>query len=202
MKYIHVNLFKFDFIFQTTPTIRFHTPGQYDNVYRSKDDQFLGYHVDSFNGHPLEEINFWLPLTTTYGTNTIKMASLDQGIEALRRLLEDINYSADIYYNSGWDLNFMKTNSDPSYREYLDSVCEPIVSDHGDLVVFDPRCIHSATDNRETTTRVSLDFRIIPVSEYEKISVHRASAGRSGRTFTKGDIFNKNTIAEIISAES
>jgi hypothetical protein len=198
LKYIHTDILKYDFVFQTTPTIRFNTPGRSSEIYRSKDDAFLGYHVDSFNGHPLEEINIWMPLTRCYGTNTLKMASLEHGIEALHRLLDDINYSADIYYKSGWDLNFMKTNSDPSYRKLLEDNCHPIVTDHGELVFFDPRCIHSTTDNHEDTTRVSLDFRVIRVEDYENISTVRASQGRSGRKFTKGDIFFEKTIAEVM----
>ena len=198
LKHIHLDILKYDFVFQTTPTIRFHTPGQYDDTYRSKDGTFLGYHVDSFNSHPFEEINFWLPLTECYGTNTLKMATLDNGKKALNQLLENINFSADVYYGSGWDLNFMKTNSDPSYRKLLEDNCHPIVTDHGELVFFDPRCIHSTTDNHEDTTRVSLDFRVIRVEDYENISTVRASQGRSGRKFTKGDIFFEKTIAEVM----
>jgi ectoine hydroxylase-related dioxygenase (phytanoyl-CoA dioxygenase family) len=127
------------------------------------------------------------------------MATLDNGKKALNQLLEDINFSADVYYGSGWDLNFMKTNSDPSYRQFLDDVCSPVIANHGDLIMFDSRCIHATVDNHETTTRVSLDFRVMPVDQYESISVHRTSGGRSMRKFEKGDIYNANTISELIS---
>ncbi len=60
LKYVHTDILKYDFVFQTTPTIRFNTPGRSSETYRSKDDKYLGYHVDSFNGHPLEEINIWM----------------------------------------------------------------------------------------------------------------------------------------------
>ena len=198
LKYIHSEILQYDFVFQTTPTVRFHTPGRYSEVYRSKDDNYIGYHVDSFNGHPMEEINIWLPATKCFGTNTLRMAPLDAGVEALGRLLDDINYSPDVYYQSGWDLNFMKTNVDTAYRQFLDDNSAPIIIDHGEMVFFDPRCMHTSTDNTEETTRVSLDFRVISVDDYEKISTVRASQGRSGRKFEKGDVFHEKTIAELM----
>lgn len=198
LKYVHTDILKYDFVFQSTPTIRFNAPGRYSEVYRSKDDKYLGYHVDSFNGHPLEEINIWMPLTRCYGTNALKVSPLDIGIEALHRLLDDINYSADVYHKSGWDLNFMKSNTDASYHKLLEDNCEPILTDYGSLVFFDPRCMHSTTDNYEDTTRVSLDFRVISVADYEKISNVRSSQGRSGRKFEKGDVFHEKTIAEMM----
>ena len=44
MKHIGREFFEFDFIFQETPTIRFHFPVPYTDLYRTKDGVHLEYH--------------------------------------------------------------------------------------------------------------------------------------------------------------
>ena len=197
MKYIAQEIFDFDFIFQATPTIRFHFPGPYEDMYRSKDGKYLGYHVDGMNGHPMEEINCWLPATSCYESNALQIASLEDGIRILNLLLDDINYNEEIYLKSGFDLNYMKLNSDPEYLRLAVNSCKPLSMKYGELLVFDPRCVHSTAENQEKHTRVSLDFRLIPVEAYDKLTREYKSQGRSGRMFARGDIFYQSSVREL-----
>lgn len=41
--------------------------------------------------------------------------------------------------------------------------------DYGEVILFDPRLIHGTSENHENETRVSLDFRILPLESYERI---------------------------------
>lgn len=197
MKYITWNIFHFDFIFQETPNIRFHVPGPYQEIYKSKDGRYLGYHVDSMNGHPFEEINCWLPVTRAYQTNALQLASLEDGIKILSALLEDINYNADIYHKSGWDLNYMKLNSDPEYQRFVIDSCEPMDMEYGEVLLFDPRCVHSTAENQERHTRVSLDFRLMPLEAYNSMTRQYQSQGRTRRMFARGDVFYEKSAREL-----
>lgn len=53
-------------VYQTTPTFRVHLNG---NVSLGE------FHKDSDYGHPKNEINFWIPFTDTFSTNTIWVES-------------------------------------------------------------------------------------------------------------------------------
>ena len=197
LKSLHSNTLKFDFIFQETPTIRFHFPGPYQDMYLSKEGKYLGYHVDSMNNHPLEEINCWLPLTDSYGTNTLQVSSLEHGKKILSQLLEDINYNDDIFRQSGWDLFYMKMNSESEYQTFVRESCHPVPLKYGECMLFDPRCVHATAENKERHTRVSLDFRIIPVDTYNQMTREYQSQGRTRRMFTKGDVFYKQSVLEL-----
>ena len=103
IKHIGQSVFPFDFVFQETPTIRFHFPVPYPDIYRSKSGRSLLYHCDPMNGHPFEELNCWVPLTKCYGTNALQLSSLEAGTDILKQLCDDINYCAR-FHRSGFDL--------------------------------------------------------------------------------------------------
>ena len=197
MKYMTWNTFDFDFVFQETPNIRFHVPGPYQDMYKSRDGTYLGYHVDSMNGHPLEEINCWLPVTECYSTNALQLSSLENGIKSLSQLLEDINYNADIYHKSGWDLFYMKLNSNPDFHRFMRESCKPVAMKYGEVLLFDPRCVHATAENQEAHTRISLDFRLIPVETYNRMTRQYQSQGRTRRMFARGDVFYEKSAREL-----
>ena len=86
------------------------------------------WHFDSDNlhRHPKGEINFFLPLTKAYGTNTIWIES------------------------EPYKLDFKPLEA--NYGEFW--------SNNGNV------CMHGNKPNITTTTRMSFDFRIIPLSKY------------------------------------
>jgi hypothetical protein len=50
------------FYFQAVPTLRVHLPGEVGGS---------EFHTDRQFGHPVGELNFWLPLTRAWGTNSV-----------------------------------------------------------------------------------------------------------------------------------
>jgi hypothetical protein len=196
MKYIAEHYFDFDFIFQETPTIRFLVPGRFTDKLRSKDGVILDYHSDTLLGHPFEEINCWLPLTRCHGTNALQLCSLADGIKALTLFCEDINFSADIYH-SGRELFVEKMKSNVDYQRFIVDSCKPVPMDTGEVIFFDPRCLHGPAENKERHTRVSLDFRLVPVDAYNKITRLYQSQGRTRRMFSRGDVYSEKSVREL-----
>jgi len=82
---------------------------------------------DPLHKHPPGEINFFLPLTKCYGTNTMWVES------------------------EPWKLDF-----------------KPIELDYGEYFMFNGnQCHHGNKPNKTNLTRISFDFRIMPVSKYD-----------------------------------
>jgi len=109
-----------DFIFQTTPTLRVHLVGNWATP---------EFHCDSQAGynHPDGEINFIIPLTECYDTNSLWLES-KQGA-----------------------------------GDY-----KPVAMKNGDLFKFyGNTCRHGNKVNVTNKTRVTFDFRILPLSKYK-----------------------------------
>ncbi len=103
--------------YQKIPNIRFHFP---DNLGVGK------WHKDSDFGHPVEEDNFYLPLTFAYNTNTL------------------------------W------AETEPGKKDYLPFTCE-----FGEIVKWKGSILEHGNKLNDTgKTRVSLDFRVIPVKDF------------------------------------
>lgn len=197
IKYIAREVLKFDFIFQTTPTVRFHPPQRFADNFRAENGELLMHHSDTMLGHCLEEINCWLPLTNCYGSNALQLSSLESSIEVLERFCEDINFDSNVYHQNGRKVFYQKLLKDLNFRNKVSESCVPIAASFGEVIMFDTRCIHATAENREKHTRISMDFRLIPVSAYEKLSRVYRSFGKSGRMFVKGDVFFKESALEL-----
>lgn len=126
------------FCFQRIPTFRVHLPG---NVAVGE------FHRDADYSHPEGEINFWVPFTEAYDTNTVWIE------KAL---------------GSG---------------EYAPA---PPLSP-GQFLVFDAvRWKHGNVANETGVTRVSFDFRCIPMSQYREVD---ARSINTNQRLTIGDYF-------------
>ena len=121
--FIHTEIVKVvnePFHYQKWPSFRVHIPS---------DQAIHTWHCDGdpLHKHPPGEINFFLPLTKCYGTNTIWVES------------------------EPWKLDF-----------------KPIELDYGEYHMFNGnQCLHGNKPNKTNLTRVSFDFRIMPVSKYD-----------------------------------
>jgi hypothetical protein len=107
------------FHYQKWPTFRVHIPN---------DQAIHTFHSDGdpLHKHPPGEINFFLPLTRCYGTNTI------------------------------W------VESQPMKLDF-----KPIELKYGQYSMFNGnQCMHGNKPNKTSLTRISFDFRIIPLSKY------------------------------------
>lgn len=185
VKYISQQILDFDFVFQETPDVRFHFPVPLAEKYRLKDGLYSAYHIDSMYGCPIEAINCWIPLTNCYATNSLMLSSFDDSIKALMQLCEDINLELDNFYDLNRDLFYQKLFSDTIFQLFIINSCKPIETKPGEIIFFDSRCIHGPTENKELHTRVSLDFRIIPLHIYEKMRYYYASSGQNHSILSK-----------------
>jgi hypothetical protein len=127
------------FYFQALPTLRVHLPGE------------LGgseFHTDRQFGHPLGELNFWLPLTRAWGTNSVWIE-----------------------------------------RDVGDDVFVAAEAVPGEIVVFNAvELRHGSTVNETRRTRVSFDFRCIPVDDFE-------ASGMSADGFVPGAYYSADVVA-------
>ncbi len=197
IKHIAGEILKFDFVFQATPTVRFNFPQPFTSKHRSDDGVLLIHHSDTMLGHPLEEINFWLPLTRCYATNTLQLSPLDESINILKILCRDFDFDADTYHQKGRDIFFDKMVTDVGFQAMVTKSTYPVETKFGEIVMFDSRCIHTTAENLEEDTRVSLDFRVIPVHLYEIMTDCYRGTGRSKRAFVKGDVFFEKTAFDL-----
>jgi hypothetical protein len=197
MKFLAQECFEFDFIFQETPNVRFHFPVRFVEMFRNEEGVFLGHHSDTMLGHPFEEINCWLPLTRCFGSNALQLSDLQTGLAAIRQIFEDISWDEDTYQMSGRIHFHRRLFADRSYQEFVVNNTRPVPAHLGEIIFFDPRCLHGTAENKDGVTRVSLDFRIIPVHLYEQMTKQYQSRGRSRRMLTRGDVFYSKSAREL-----
>lgn len=114
-------------VYQVKPSFRIHL----------QNNKSVGeYHKDSDYGHPIEEINIFLPFTKCWETNTIWIEN-DNG--------EKQNY----------DLNL------------------------GQFLIFRGGLLkHGNKENKEGKTRVSIDFRVIPLSKFKPTEYSSVNTGK------------------------
>lgn len=107
-------------------------------------------HVDADYFHDANEINFWVPLTSVWGSNSL------------------------------W------SESSPGLGDFA-----PFVAGPGEAIRFyGNRCRHYTLPNDEVGTRVSIDFRVVPLSLFKapqpiaaKLSRHALNPGTSKRGY-------------------
>tara|TARA_Y100000590_G_scaffold380390_1_gene448720 strand:+ start:5606 stop:6319 length:714 start_codon:yes stop_codon:yes gene_type:complete len=101
------NLFNENIIYQSKPTLRVHFPN----------NMAVGeFHRDRDYNHPVEEINFWVPVTEAFNTNTIWIES-DYDKKDFKPM--NLNYGQYILFDSGL-LHGNRTNVEKSTRISFD----------------------------------------------------------------------------------
>jgi hypothetical protein len=171
LKFIREEVIKEPFWFQSTPTIRLHCPNSING------DLYPRYHSDIFYGHPPEEINIWLPLTKKLTGHGFSMMTTQKS----RELLKKYNYDyPDFIKDATYDREFSK---------YCESLAHPVDAEFGEMIVFDSRCIHSG-EPLKMHTRVSMDIRVLPLSQYEQINLQHQGTGRLKILFEPGHCYD------------
>ena len=196
ISYIAKEIFEFDFIFQETPNVRFLFPTGHEK--RSEKLVGLpGQHSDTMLGHSFEEINCWLPITDCYGSNSLLLSDLETGIQVLSKVMDDLDWDLDRYFLEGRDYYRRKVSVDEGISLLIDKHTKPLKLKVGDFVAFDTRCLHGSPLNKEGSTRVSIDFRIIPLHRYKLLTRSYRSNGRTRRRFMRGDVFYETSARDL-----
>lgn len=160
-----------EYAYQMTPTIRFHfpsAPGINKNGYL--------FHIDSMIGHPVEETNIWLSLTDSTKHRCFHIADLKNSLNIIERYNNDIEEV---------QAALIDENLFSEIREF----CVPTTCKYGEFVVFDSRCIHGPMPNESDTTRVSIDFRIIPKQTLDSLPLTFRGIGRRQTKFEIGTYY-------------
>lgn len=180
-----------DFVFQKAPILRFHLPARFPGKLRTASGLGLQQHSDTLGGHPFELLQVWLPLTDCEGSAALHISSRADGIAILSRFLACIGHD-EARYRSGLDAFFAARDRDPELQRAIVASCPPCPMQRGQVLLFDPRCVHGGVENTSHRTRVSLDFRLMPGSVYDAF-LRGPQAALSPR-FRRGEIFDAESI--------
>ena len=165
--------------FQATPTVRCHFPNQ-DGF-----DWHPRYHSDIMLGHPPQELNVWLPVTDVSGSNSMRIA----GRTGSKRVVRDSGFAFPDFAAG--------VQENAELRGACDAASAPVEMPYGEVLLFDPQCLHCTQFNTSDRTRISLDFRIISVSEYDAIELEYRGTGRRRMRFARGEYYDQRTTADL-----
>jgi len=172
------NYLKFDFYFQSTPTMRFHAPKL------KNENRFPEFHSDMGYGHPPQEINIWFSLTKNKHSN-FYVIDKEKSNKWVDDYDSDYKKFTEVSYNS----------KDKSFNEKGFSLAKEVESTIDDIFLFNSECIHTAVPRKEET-RVSIDVRINPVDKFVDGYV---GAGNMNAEFRPGGRFgyDEKSIGEL-----
>lgn len=180
-----------NFVFQRAPIFRFHFPSPFVGKLKTASGLGLQQHSDTLGGHPFELLQGWLPLCDCADSASLHIAPLPASVAILSRFFDLID-ADESTYRRGLDRFYQLRDIDPLLQRAIVDSCQPQAMSLGEVLLFDPRCIHGGVENQTERTRVSLDFRLMPLSVYERLQ-RSPQADLYGR-FARGDIFHAQTI--------
>lgn len=172
-------LFEAPLYFQATPTIRFHFPNQKGFDFKPT------YHSDIMLGHPPGEVNVWLPVTPAFESNSIKIMRKSSSLRAFETFDYDFDALAGRVQESS---NFFKGCEEAS---------RTVEMGPGQFLLFDPRCIHATQHNVTNATRVSMDFRVITVEDFQRLRLEYRGTGRRRMIFAPGHYYDDRTTDDL-----
>lgn len=139
------------------------------------------FHTDLMIGHNPREVNVFVPLVQCEATRSLLLADLDESLDLLRPYDHD-------FARFGRD-----TQQDPGLIARCERICRPLEVGVGDVVVFDPRCLHAGPANRTDLTRVTFDARVLPAADFRGQQNRYRGLGRRRASFVPGEYFSAET---------
>jgi len=193
----------FDFVFEHNPLVRYHIPSKLDDRYRLADGELFTHHSDTLLGDYFQQINMWLPFCDVKNTGALSVCSKNTSINTLKAFATAQNYTYDDYKESRVAF-FDYAKQRPQLMADLREDAMPTNLRYGQCLMFDPRVLHGTAENIENLTRVSMDFRIVPLDDYEGIIKELELLGGrpnsyEGEGLIKGEFYNALTAREILS---
>jgi hypothetical protein len=169
--FLRKHFIKEPFWFQATPTLRIHCPNAENS------NHYPRYHSDISYGHPPEEINIWFPLTDLLDGHSFRTMS----VATSRTILQPFDYDFGAFIHAAIH--------DKAFSKYCENKANPVITPFGKMLAFDSRCIHSG-EPMQSHTRISMDIRILPLSQYEKMNIEYQGSGRRKILFTPGNCYH------------
>lgn len=187
----------FDVVFERDPPLRFHFPVPAPQRFRAPDGSLLTHHSDILLGDYFEQINMWLPLTDAAGSASLLATPFETSIEVLRAFAASVGYDFE-RFRTGRTAFYELLVSDDALRGKLSAACLPVPVRWGDLLMFDPRVVHGTAENREGTTRVSIDFRVVPLDAYERLVAEDAGKHTiEGHAAVRGGFYDERSAFQL-----
>lgn len=199
--YLARDVLGYDCVFQRCPTFRFHYPAKILPEMRGPDGELLAYHYDPVFGDPIRQVNCWLPLTSAFGTNAMMVAEHTSSVEIFKEFCSKIEFDRSRLWKSR-RLFFEQLRDHAEFRRRVIAACNPLVTNYGHIHLFDGRFLHGTAENTETVTRVSADFRLLSLADYEDMVAtggHSAVASSNDQNegFVRGDFYDAKTAFEL-----
>lgn len=180
IRFLREHFLKEAFWFQATPTLRIHCPNARNSHHYPR------YHSDISYGHPPEEINIWFPLTEMLDGHGFRTLS----VPASRTLLEPFDYDFGSFIE--------RAIHDKPFSLGCEQLARPVTTELGRMLAFDSRCIHSG-EPMKAHTRISMDIRILPLTQYEKMTIEYQGSGRRKILFAPGHCYHPQHSDQLLS---
>lgn len=187
-----------DFVFEKVPVIRCILPGCKNLApLRTADGTLVALHTDLLFRDPPGQINGWLALTSASGTAALRLGSLNLSLAILQQFFQGRRRLASIPDDARQRFfNFL--TSDPQLLLEVLKDCTGFDLSMGQAAFFDMRRLHGTADNAESYTRVSMDFRLLPLDVYSTLE---RSGGKvptyDGIPLLRGGFYEERSAAEL-----
>jgi hypothetical protein len=177
IKYLAREILQFDVVFEANPPLRFHFPMRMPDRFRSAEGILLTHHSDLLGGDPFDQINGWLPLTDCRATSALQVVPFAQSQQILFSFATRLDFDAAMFAK-GRTLFYEALCEDQELQDEMLRNSRPLDIDYGEVALFDSRLIHATAENIEDITRISIDFRLLPMDAYEVLARRWAEEDR------------------------
>ncbi|MFT6387450.1 MAG: ectoine hydroxylase-related dioxygenase (phytanoyl-CoA dioxygenase family) [Cellvibrionaceae bacterium] len=186
-------VFHTDVFFENSSHVKYHIPEDIRDALPVKSDVLHMVHSDTMLGHYFDEINAWLPFNDVHGSNTLGIMDFAPSIETSKFFAAALDNCYREYRGSR-TVFFYIIRENEFIKDQLKRF-EPCNLKQGEVLVFDPRVLHGTQENVTEFTRVSMDFRIIPVDSYDLVM---AELDEELQELTLGDFYHEDSIGKIM----
>ncbi len=193
-----------DLVFEAKPFLRLHFPQRMPDHFRLANGEMACYHNDMMFGEYCQQFNCWLSITRCRGSSGLQVASLADSCRIVDRFIGALGLGEADYAESRVRFFEWMRDDEDAYGFVKERIA-PLESEQNELVMFDPIKIHGTAENMQDMTRSSIDFRILPLEDYDHI-VRRAAENAEkitsfdGMVYVRGDYYHTATIREYAAA--
>lgn len=198
IRYFRDEVLQDDFVFEAVPIIRAIVPHELGlPELRAPDGRLVALHTDMLCQDPAGQVNAWMALSDCSGTRALRMGSLAFGVALLREFF-------------GGQSTVARIDDDARMRFFRFLVADPTrmdqaLADAGGMQIpvgytrlFDMRRLHGTADNTEDGTRVSMDFRMVPLDVYDALQQMPGGApAYAGVPMMRGGFYSPSLASEL-----
>jgi hypothetical protein len=191
----------FDFVFENDPLVRYHVPLRLNDRYRLGNGKLFTHHSDTMLGDYFQQINCWLPFCDVKNTSALSMCSKELSTAVLKSFVDHHDYAYEGFKESR-DAFFEYMKDRPALATEVHDDTMAINLRYGQLLMFNPRILHGTAENTENITRVSMDFRIIPLADYLAINTELEGSGTQPNRYEDdrlimGEFYHSRTARQV-----